>query len=124
VRWDPDRYLEFTDDRLRPSVDLLARIPVDAPGTVWDLGCGTGLVTALLAERWPHADITGLDSSEDMLEVARRRTDIRWVSGDVNDWQPPEPADVAVCNAVLQWVDGHTALLPRLGEYEDRPRRQ
>jgi trans-aconitate 2-methyltransferase len=114
VRWDPDRYLEFIDDRLRPAVDLLARVPVDSPRSVWDLGCGTGLVTALLRERWPHADITGLDSSEEMLEVARQRTDIRWVSGDITGWAPPDPADVAVCNAVLHWVDGNTALLPRL----------
>lgn len=114
MRWDPIRYLEFSDDRLRPAVDLIARIAVDEPATVWDLGCGTGLVTRLLADRWPGAAITGLDSSEEMLAVARQHTGIEWVLGDVTTWDPPHAVDLAVCNAVLQWVDGHVALLPRL----------
>lgn len=113
MRWDPQRYLEFTGPRLRPAIDLLSRIDAD-PRQVWDLGCGTGMVTALLADRWPGAMVHGLDSSDEMLAEARRRADIDWVLGDIAGWEPDVPADVVTCNAVLQWVDGHLALLPRL----------
>jgi trans-aconitate 2-methyltransferase len=116
MRWDPARYLEFAGPRLRPAVDLVARIEVD-PQQVWDLGCGTGMVTALLADRWPTARIHGLDSSPEMLAEARGREDIDWVLGDIAEWEPDTPVDVVTCNAALQWVDGHLAMLPRLASH-------
>lgn len=113
MRWDPDRYLEFPEARRRPAEDLIARIDAD-PAKVWDLGCGTGLVTELLARRWSDAAVHGLDSSPEMLAVARRRKGIDWVLGDLTAWEPRVAVDVVTANAVLQWVDGHLDLLPRL----------
>ena len=69
--WNPTQYLQFGDERLRPALDLLARIPMETPGAVYDLGCGPGTATLLLKERWPDAQVTGLDSSTSMLERAR-----------------------------------------------------
>ena len=57
--WDPDRYLTYADERGRPFVELLPRIGAEAPAAVVDLGCGPGNLTALLAERWPDAEVTG-----------------------------------------------------------------
>lgn len=113
--WDPDRYLTYADERGRPFVDLIGRIDADSPRTVVDLGCGPGNLTALLAARWPDADVVGLDSSPQMIESARR--DVPGISFDVadlRDWAPAEPVDVLVSNATLQWVPGHLALLPSL----------
>ena len=45
--WDPNQYLKFADHRLRPALDLLARIGAEEPGAVYDLGCGAGNVTKL-----------------------------------------------------------------------------
>ena len=45
--WDPGQYLQFGEARLRPALDLLARIePADPPTLVVDLGCGPGNLTA------------------------------------------------------------------------------
>ncbi|NQV84875.1 MAG: methyltransferase domain-containing protein, partial [Rhodospirillales bacterium] len=68
--WDSGQYLKFAGPRLRPALDLLARINVDSPQNIYDLGCGPGNVTQLLAERWPDANITGVDGSPDMLARA------------------------------------------------------
>ena len=70
--WDPLQYLKFADHRLRPALDLLAQIPFASPHTAYDLGCGPGNITRLLAERWPGASVAGVDSSSDMLIRARQ----------------------------------------------------
>lgn len=53
MAWEPDRYLQFADERQRPALDLLRHIP-DGPTPcrqVVDLGCGPGNLTGLLAQR-------------------------------------------------------------------------
>ncbi len=71
--WDPGQYLRYRDERARPFVDLLARVPVAHPARVVDLGCGPGNLTATLAERWPQADVLGVDSSPLMIERAQEQ---------------------------------------------------
>ena len=113
--WDPAQYGKFAPERMRPVEDLLARLPVEAPATVYDLGCGDGRVTRLLAERWPGARITGVDNSAGMLAAARDLLpDVNWVEADIADWTSEAPADVVIANASLQWLTGHDALFPRL----------
>jgi trans-aconitate 2-methyltransferase len=113
--WDAGRYLRFADERTRPALDLLARIDLVAPPRIVDLGCGPGNSTALLRERWPEANVTGLDSSADMLDAARRdHPGIEFVAGDIAEWSPAAPYDLVFSNAALQWVGDHERLLPRL----------
>lgn len=113
--WDPGQYLKFADHRLRPALDLMARIPLEAPRTIYDLGCGPGTITRLLGERWPGAAVIGIDSSADMLAKARREAQaISFEQADIAHWSPPAPADLLFSNATLHWLDDHAALLPRL----------
>jgi trans-aconitate 2-methyltransferase len=113
--WDPVQYLRFADERLRPALDLLARVPLAAPARVVDLGCGAGNVTAILRQRFPAADVVGVDGSAAMLEKARAATpDCRFEQADFFAWQPPAAPDLIYSNAALQWVDEHPLLLPRL----------
>lgn len=113
--WHPAQYLRFGDHRTRPARDLLAAIGVDAPRTVVDVGCGPGNSTALLAERWPLADLVGLDSSGAMIEQARQALPyVRFVEVDVRVWSPDAAVDVVFSNATLQWVEDHAAVFSRL----------
>ena len=113
--WDPAVYAAFTQPRLRPALDLLARVGAEAPARVVDLGCGTGNVTRLLAERWPGARVTGVDSSAEMLAAAAAGGGtVRWVEGDMGDWAPEQPVDLLFSNAALHWLDRHDTLFPRL----------
>jgi trans-aconitate 2-methyltransferase len=84
VVWDPAQYGKFAEGRTRPVAEMLNRIPLDAPSKIYDLGCGDGRVTQLLAARWPDAHITGVDSSSEMLEEARKLLpDGHWVEADL-----------------------------------------
>ena len=114
--WDPDRYLTYADERGRPFVELMARVGAEAPASVVDLGCGPGNLTSLLRERWPDADISGLDSSREMIEQARSaEPSITFEVADLRGWAAAgDPVDVLVSNATLQWVPDHLDLLPSL----------
>ncbi len=114
--WDPIQYLRFTDERLRPALDLLAQVPLLDPANVVDLGCGPGNVTAILRQRFPAATIVGVDGSAAMLAKARLAVpDAGFVEGDFSTWSPDGPApELIYSNAALHWVGGHAVLLPRL----------
>ncbi|HSN36074.1 MAG TPA: trans-aconitate 2-methyltransferase [Arthrobacter sp.] len=115
MKWDPAKYVQFGDYRDRPYFDLTARVLADAPRHVVDLGCGPGNLTATLAERWPTATVTGLDSSAEMLARSAVLTDqlpnLSFGQADITDWVPSDETDIVVTNAALQWVPGHRDLL-------------
>jgi trans-aconitate 2-methyltransferase len=113
--WDPQQYLKFAGQRLRPALDLLGRVDLADPAEVYDLGAGAGNVTRVIAERWPAAHITGVDESEAMLEKARAAAPaITWERANLATWSPPRPADLIYSNAALHWLDGHDAVFPAL----------
>lgn len=113
--WDPATYLRFSDERLRPGFDLLARVGDLPAGPMAELGCGTGVHARAIAERWPDRVLTAIDSSPEMLKQASATPSaIGWVEADLRRWTPPEKLALIFSNAVLQWVDDHETLLPRL----------
>lgn len=66
--------------------DLIARLPARASPRCLDVACGTGDLAALLRNRYPEARITGVDLTESMLVLARRRhagARIEFVRGDM-----------------------------------------
>lgn len=118
MAWDPQTYLRFGAERTRAAAELLARIPLDAPAHVVDLGCGPGNSTALLAARWNSARLDGIDNSPEMLKQARNSNfDAMWTEADIAGWAPADRPDVIYANAALQWVPDHKVLLPRLVSY-------
>lgn len=123
MSWNPNQYLKFAAPRLRPQLDLIARIALDAPRTVFDLGCGTGSGTRMLAQRWPDADVTGVDASAAMLAKAAQDAGdgggdppgrLHWQQASIADWQPGAGADLIYSNAALHWLGDHARLFPHL----------
>ncbi|WP_375691943.1 methyltransferase domain-containing protein [Pseudooceanicola sp. LIPI14-2-Ac024] len=113
--WNPELYGRFGDVRLRPALDLLARVGGLPAGDIVDLGCGAGPVGPALAQRFPDRRITGVDTSRSMLAKARETgayADL--VEGDIASWQPEAPATLIFSNAALQWLGDHDSLLPAL----------
>lgn len=112
--WNSDLYLKFEAERTRAARDLLARIPYCETRRVYDLGCGPGNSTELLARAFHAAEIIGVDSSENMLAVARARLPAaRFVKADIAEWRPSAPADVIFANAALHFLPDHRRLIAR-----------
>jgi trans-aconitate 2-methyltransferase len=116
--WDPSTYAQYLELRTRPARDLLAAIPDGfAPKIVYDLGCGTGNSTALLEARFPESRVMGLDTSHNMLEIARQTyPQVLFVEHDFMDLSAFPKADFLMANASFQWIQDHAGLIPLLKE--------
>lgn len=118
--WNPEVYEQFVDLRSRPFRDLVAlALPggesLPDGGRVLDLGCGTGALTASLADLAPGAAVTGVDSSPAMLErcAAHAGPRVTFRAGDIGTFDEPDAYDLVLSNAALHWVDDHEATLAR-----------
>lgn len=125
MTWSSRQYVLFEDERTRPVRDLLSAVAATPVRTAVDIGCGPGNSTSVLAARFPDAEVSGFDSSPDMIEAARKRLpNLRFEVADLKSWieagpdvpgaSAPEPIDVLLANAVLQWVPDHAAVFPAL----------
>jgi len=119
--WDANLYLKFADHRMRPALDLMGRLdPANGarPGhAVYDLGCGAGNISRILAERFPEAPVIGIDSSEEMLAKARSQTvdaRVTFQKGDLAHFKPSLPPGILYSNAAYHWLDGHIDMFPGL----------
>lgn len=89
---------------------------ITSPSRVLDLGCGTGYFCSQLAQRFPAAQLVGLDLAEAMVRFARDRTRAAavngyWLCGDAEQLPLQTSAvDVVFSSLVIQWCDD----LPRL----------
>lgn len=114
MAWEPERYLKFEEERFAPFEDLWRLVRVREHLKVVDLGCGTGALTARLAERLPDSDVVGMDSSTEMLAKASplARPGLRFeretIEGLSGRW------DLLFSNAAIHWVEDHPALVRRL----------
>jgi trans-aconitate 2-methyltransferase len=115
--WNPSQYERFHDERRQPFDDLVALCRPVPGGTVVDLGCGTGALTADLHRASQAARTTGIDSSPAMIEQARAAhggvPGLSFVQGNIEAWAE-EGVDMVFANASFHWVDGHLDLLARM----------
>lgn len=117
MTWSAKQYSAFEEERTRPVRDLVAAIAhSERPVRVAiDLGCGPGNSTEVLAQRFPDAAVSGIDSSEDMIGAATRRMPhVPFAVADIATWRAAQPMDVILANASLQWLPDHATLYPRL----------
>ena len=113
--WDPKRYLAYEHQRTRPARDLVAQINLSEPKRIIDIGCGPGNSTKVLKDRWPDAEITGIDSSEEMIDQARANVaGVKWILADAAEWKTTDSFDVVFSNATLHWIADHEKIVRQL----------
>lgn len=113
--WNSEQYMKFGAERNQPSADLISRLRECEPKKILDLGCGPGNSTHNLAVRFPNAEITGVDFSEDMLAKARQTyPELSFVQGCIPDdlEKLDGKFDLIFSNACIQWIPEHAVLIP------------
>lgn len=104
IKWDADKYTKDFSFVHQYGNDVAELIDCEKGGTLIDLGCGNGALTKVLQEKGFR--VTGMDSSEELLETARGKyPDIPFIQADATDFSVEEVVDAVFSNAVFHWID-------------------
>lgn len=107
MKWDSELYNQKHAFVFKYGEDLLALLDARPGERILDVGCGAGQLTAMIAAS--GADVTGMDSSPEMIATARAAyPEISFVIADASDFSFAEAAkvyDAIFSNAALHWVE-------------------
>lgn len=112
---DARQYAELgNQDHVPILCDAIAGMVDLAGRRVLDFGCGEGHLTLALIERCRPASMIGLDTSERLIETARRLAGddsvARFAVGDETALPLAEPVDAAICSLMLMMCRGRQQL--------------
>ena len=114
--WDASTYDRVNAPHREWAVPILDRLELAGDETVLDAGCGSGSVTAMLAERLPRGRVIGVDGSADMIRVARENLgpDAELHHQDLLELKLDTEVDAVFSSAAFHWISDHDRLFSRL----------
>lgn len=113
MEWNSTLYDKKHDFVAEYGKGLLEFVPQNTKQSILDLGCGTGALTAELAEL--RERIVGVDGSQNMINKAREEFgDIEFKVCDALALPFEKEFDVVFSNAVFHWISDHDALLKNI----------
>jgi trans-aconitate 2-methyltransferase len=114
--WDAGSYDRVSDPQFGWALEQLERVDLGGDEVVLDAGCGSGRVTALLADRVPRGRVYAVDVAPSMAAHAAAALGDKAtvLCQDLVELELPEPVDLAFSNATFHWVPDHDALFAAL----------
>lgn len=114
--WDAETYDAVSDPQFEWGMEVLGRLELRGDEAVLDAGCGSGRITAELAERLPRGSLIAVDGSEAMIAKAKERLGERasYLIADLADLRVEEPVDLIFSTATFHWIADHARLFDRL----------
>jgi len=118
--WNSTQYHQLSDPQFQWGLKVLERLNLRGDETVLDAGCGTGRVTAELAQRLPQGLVIASDVSENMLAGAREHLQpqfngrVNYLQADMADLPLENEVDIVFSTAAFHWVKDHDALFRSL----------
>jgi trans-aconitate 2-methyltransferase len=114
--WDAATYDRVSDPQLGWAREQLERLELKGDEVVLDGGCGSGRVTALLADLVPRGRVYAVDVAPSMAAHARAALGDRAtvLCQDLVELDLPEPVDAIFSNATFHWIHDHDALFAAL----------
>jgi trans-aconitate 2-methyltransferase len=114
--WDAETYDAVSDPQFSWGMEVLERLELCGDEFAVDAGCGSGRVTAELANRLPRGRVIAVDGSDAMVEKARERLGdgADYLVADLLELRLKEPVDLVFSTATLHWIADHDRLFERL----------
>jgi trans-aconitate 2-methyltransferase len=116
--WDARSYHAVSEPQFEWGKRVLSSLELAGDETVLDAGCGTGRLTALLADRLPGGSIVALDRSDNMALVAAKtlasQPHTMVAVADISAMPFPPVFDVVFSTATFHWILDHDVLFAEL----------
>jgi trans-aconitate 2-methyltransferase len=114
--WDAETYDAVSDPQFEWGMEVLERLELRGDEVAVDAGCGSGRVTAELADRLPNGRVIAVDGSEAMVAKAQERLGDRadYLVCDLTELQLEEPVDLIFSTATFHWIGDHDRLFRQL----------
>jgi trans-aconitate 2-methyltransferase len=115
--WNSSDYAQHSSAQSDWAQELIPKLRLQGMESVLDLGCGDGKMTLALAEKVPNGHVVGIDSSENMIDLAQQRLvdsihqNVSFLLMDATALHFDNEFDVAFSNAALHWIKDHVAML-------------
>lgn len=115
--WDAEEYSLSSSQQKKWGRELIGKLVLEGGERLLDVGCGDGKLTAEIAARLPRGSAHGVDSSGEMIELARatyppdRFPNLSWEVRDARELDYAGEFDVAFSNAALHWIIDHRPVL-------------
>jgi trans-aconitate methyltransferase len=124
--WNAQDYAKHSTSQYEWAKELIPKLNLTGNETLLDIGCGDGKVTALLATYLPHGKVVGIDSSEEMITLARKNfpqdehDNLSFLRMDARELTFREQFDGAFSNASLHWIIDHQTVLAGVRDSLDK----
>ncbi len=99
-------YDRYAIAQQRCALDLLHRIPPGTFESILEIGCGTGIYTKLLKDKFSSSSLKAIDISEEMIEIAKGKLngkEVEFFVCDAEERLPDGKFDMITSNACFQW---------------------
>jgi trans-aconitate methyltransferase len=116
-KWNADEYSKFSSAQHKWAKESIEKVKLKKNENVLDVGCGEGRVTAEIAGYVPEGSVLGIDSSEEMISLAKNKfppakyPNLSFQVLDARELNFNSRFDVILSNAALHWVDNHIKIL-------------
>jgi len=116
-KWDADDYEKHSKSQQLWARELIQKLNISGDESILDIGCGDGKVTAEIASLLNSGRITGIDSSPEMISLAKSNfpgtinKNIHFGIMDASSMSFTNEFDIVFSNAVLHWIQDHRPVL-------------
>ena len=110
--WDAEDYASNSAVQFAWARELLDKLELRGDEALLDIGCGDGKVSAAIGARLPAGSVLGVDSSAEMIALARAKyavgvDKLSFAEADARSLAYTARFDVVFSNAALHWTKEH-----------------